>query len=45
MGGPIDMQWNGCESIGSCNHYVALNYDLTHDLDIDFLDIQVQIFK
>ena len=27
-GGPIDLKWNGCESIGFWTHYVTLNYDL-----------------
>ena len=32
MGGPIDMEQKGCESIGCYTHLVTLNYDLTHDL-------------
>ena len=32
MGGPIDMERKGCESIG-CYHIVTLNCDLTIDLD------------
>ena len=41
----IKMEWNGCESIGFWLHYVTLNFDLTHDLGIDFLDIQVQMWN
>ena len=33
MGGPIDMERKGCESIGCYTHIVTLNCDLTHDLD------------
>ena len=33
MGGPIDMEQKGCESIGSYTHIVTLICDLTHDLD------------
>ena len=28
MGGLINMEWKGCESIGCWTHYVTLNYDL-----------------
>ena len=34
MGGPIDMEWNGCESIGCQIHYVTLNFNLTQDLNM-----------
>ena len=33
MGGPIDMERKGGESIGCETHIVTLNCDLTHDLD------------
>ena len=33
MGGPIDMEQKGCESIGCYTHIVTLNCDLTQDLD------------
>ena len=33
MGGPIDMERKGRESIGCETHIVTLNCDLTHDLD------------
>ena len=33
MGCPIDMEWEGCESIGCYTHIVTLNCDLTHELD------------
>ena len=32
MGGPIDMEPKGCESIGCYTHFVTLN----HDLDLGF---------
>ena len=28
MGGSIDMEWKGCESIGCCTHYVTFSYVL-----------------
>ena len=31
MGGLIDMERKGCESIGCYTHIVTLNFDLTHD--------------
>ena len=34
MGGPIDMEQKGCESIGCYTHIVTLNCDLTHNLDL-----------
>ena len=36
MGVTIDMEQKGCELIGSWTHFVTLNFDLTHDLDIGF---------
>ena len=33
MGGVIDMEGKGCESIGCYTHIVTLNSDLIHDLD------------
>ena len=36
MGGPIDMEPKGCESIGYETHIVTLKCDLTHDLDLGF---------
>ena len=33
----IDMEWNGCESIACWIHYLALNFDLSQNLDIEFL--------
>ena len=34
MGWPIDMERKGCKSIGSWTHFVTLNFDLPHDLDL-----------
>ena len=36
MGGPIDMELKGCESIGCYTHFVTFNFDLNHDLDLRF---------
>ena len=36
MGGPIDMERKGCESIGSYTHFLNSNFDLNHDLDPGF---------
>ena len=33
MGGPIDMERKGCESIECYTHIVTLNCDLIYDLD------------
>ena len=33
MVGPIDMKWKGIALVGYWVQYVALNFDLTHDLD------------
>ena len=30
------MERKGCESFGSGAHFVALNFDLYHDLDLEF---------
>ena len=34
IGGPIDMERKGCESIGCYTHLVTFNFDLNHDLDL-----------
>ena len=34
IGRSIDTERKGCESIGSGTHFVALNFDLPHDLDL-----------
>ena len=36
IGGPVDMERKGCESIGYYTHFVTSNFDLTHDLDLEF---------
>ena len=36
IGGPIDKERKRCESIGSGTHFVALDFDLSHDLDLEF---------
>ena len=36
MGGSIDMERKGCESIGCYTHFVTFNFDLNHDLDLGF---------
>ena len=36
MGGPIDTERKGCESIGCWTHVVIFNFPLTHDLDLGF---------
>ena len=36
MGGPIDMERKGCESIGCDTHFVTFNFDLNHDIDLGF---------
>ena len=36
MGGPIDMERKGCESIGCYTHFVTSKFDLNHDLDLGF---------
>ena len=36
MGGPINMEPKGCESAECWTHVVTLNFDLTHDLDLEF---------
>ena len=33
----IDVEPKGCESIGCLTHIVTLNFDLTHDLGLEFL--------
>ena len=37
------MEQKGWESIGYWIHYMILNIDHTHDLDIEFLDMLVHI--
>ena len=39
MGGLIDLKRRGCESIGSWTHFETLNLDLTHDLELGYLDL------
>ena len=36
MGCPIDMEWKGCESTECWAHITTFNFDLTHDLDLEF---------
>ena len=36
MGWPIDMEWEGCESIECWTHVVTFNIHHTHDLDLRF---------
>ena len=36
IGGPIDMERRGCESTERWIHVVTFNFDLTHDLDLEF---------
>ena len=36
MDGPIDMEQKRCELISSHIRYMALAFDLTHDLDLNF---------
>ena len=36
MGGTIDMEQKGCESIGCCIHFVTFRVPVTHDLDLGF---------
>ena len=36
LGGPIDMERKGCESIGCYTHFVTFNFDSNHDLDLEF---------
>ena len=47
MGGSIDMEWKGCESIGCWTHYVILTFNLTHDFGLRFsrLNFQIAIFR
>ena len=35
MGGPVDMERKGCESIGCYTYIVTSNFDLSHDLDLE----------
>ena len=36
MGCPIHMERKGCESTECWTHVVPFNFDLTHDLDLEF---------
>ena len=36
MGCLIDMERKGCESTECWTHVVTLNFDLTHDFDLEF---------
>ena len=36
LGWPIDMELRWCELIGTLTHFVTLNFDFTHDLDLGF---------
>ena len=36
MGCPSDMERKGCESTECRPHVVTFNFDLTHDLDLEF---------
>ena len=36
MGGPVDMERKGCESIGCYTYIVTSNFDLSHDLYLGF---------
>ena len=36
MGCPSDMEQKGCESTECRPHVVTFNFDLTHDLDLEF---------
>ena len=36
MGGPIDMERKGCESIGYYTLFLTFNFDLNYDLDLGF---------
>ena len=39
------MEWKGWESIRYLAHYLTMHLDLSHDHDVEFLDIQVRISK
>ena len=43
MGWPIDMERKGCESIECYTHIVTSNFDLTHDLDLRFSRLNIEI--
>ena len=47
MIGLIDMEQKGCVLIGSGTHFVALNFDISHDFDLQFSrsDIEKAVFK
>ena len=41
MGGSIDMEWKGCESIRCWTHYVILNYGLNLGLSRSNYEIAI----
>ena len=43
MGGPIDMERKGWESIECWTHVVTFNFDLNHDLDLGFSRQNIEI--
>ena len=43
MGGPIDTEQKGYESIGCWTRYVTLTFNLTHDLGLGFSRLNFQI--
>ena len=45
MGGQIDMEQKGCDSIGFGAHYLTLTINLTHDLGLRFSMLNFQIAK
>ena len=47
MVGPTDMEQKGCVLIGSGTDFVALNFDMSQDFDLQFSrpDIEKAIFK
>ena len=40
---PIDMEWKGCEWTECWTHVVTLNFDLTHDPDLEFFRSNFEI--
>ena len=43
MGGQIDMERKGCESIKCQTHIATSNFDLTHDLNLGFSRLNIEI--
>ena len=43
MGWPIDMERKGYESIECLTYIVTSNFDLTHDLDLGFSRLNIEI--